>query len=75
MTLLGVGSEPSISGERNPLQAARQSMQRNVSRAGDQITSRNLDVSEPHDPAMPRTARAKSSELRRADMSSSAAIP
>ncbi|AMK18921.1 TrbI/VirB10 family protein [Sphingobium sp. MI1205] len=43
-TLLGVGSELSISGESDLVEAIHQSTQQNVSRAGDQLTSRNLDV-------------------------------
>lgn len=43
-TLLGVGSELSINGENDLVEAIRESSQRNVSRAGDQITSRNLDI-------------------------------
>ncbi|MDO7843539.1 TraB/TrbI/VirB10 family type IV secretion system protein [Sphingomonas immobilis] len=43
-TLLGVGSELQFSGESDLVQAVRQSTQQNVSRAGDQITSRNLQV-------------------------------
>lgn len=43
-TLLGVGSELQFSGEDNLVQAIRQSTQQNVSRAGDQLTSRNLQV-------------------------------
>lgn len=43
-TVLGVGSELQFSGESDLVQALRQSTQQNVSRAGDQITSRNLQV-------------------------------
>jgi type IV secretory pathway VirB10-like protein len=43
-TLLGVGSELSISGESDLVQAIRESAQSNVARAGDQITQRNLDI-------------------------------
>lgn len=43
-TLLGVGSELTVTGESDLVQAIRQSTQQNVSRAGDQITSRNLDI-------------------------------
>lgn len=43
-TLLGVGSELSIKGKSDLVQAIRESAQQNVSRAGDQLTSRNLDV-------------------------------
>lgn len=43
-TLLGVGSELQFSGESDLVQAVRQSTQQNVSRAGDQLTSRNLQI-------------------------------
>lgn len=43
-TLLGVGTELSISGEGDLLRAVRDSAQTSTSRAGDQITQRNLDV-------------------------------
>jgi type IV secretory pathway VirB10-like protein len=43
-TLLGVGSERSISGESDLVQAIRESAQSNTARAGDQITRRNLDI-------------------------------
>ena len=43
-TLLGVGSELSIDGESDLVEAMRQSAQTSTSRAGDQITQRNLDV-------------------------------
>lgn len=43
-TLLGVGSELSISGESDFVQAIRESAQSNSARAGDQITQRNLDI-------------------------------
>lgn len=43
-TLLGVGSELAITGESDLVQAIRQSTQQNVSRAGDQLTSRNLNI-------------------------------
>lgn len=43
-TLLGVGTELSITGESDLVQAVRESAQTSVSRAGDQITQRNLDV-------------------------------
>ena len=43
-TLLGVGSELSISGESDLVQALRQSAESNTARAGDQITQRNLDI-------------------------------
>ncbi|SDA25587.1 TrbI/VirB10 family protein [Sphingomonas sp. NFR15] len=43
-TLLGVGANVTFSGESDLVQAIRESTQQNVSRAGDQITSRNLQV-------------------------------
>jgi len=43
-TLLGVGANLSISGESDLVRALREATQQNVSRAGDQITSRNLQV-------------------------------
>ena len=43
-TLLGVGTELSINGESDLVQAIRESAQTNVARAGDQITQRNLDI-------------------------------
>ncbi|MCC2977112.1 conjugal transfer protein TrbI [Sphingomonas sp. PL-96] len=43
-TTLGVGSELSISGESDLVQAIRESAQSNTARAGDQITQRNLDI-------------------------------
>ena len=43
-TLLGVGSELSISGESDLVQAIRESAQSNTARAGDQMTQRNLDI-------------------------------
>lgn len=43
-TMLGVGSELSIGGDSDLVEAIRESTQTNVSRAGDQITQRNLDV-------------------------------
>jgi type IV secretory pathway VirB10-like protein len=43
-TLLGVGSELTVTGESDLVQAIRQSTQQNVSRAGDQLTSRNLNI-------------------------------
>ena len=44
-TLLGVGTELSFgSGESDLVRAVRESTQQNAARAGDQITSRNLDV-------------------------------
>ncbi len=43
-TMLGLGSELSISGESDLVQAIRESAQSNTARAGDQITQRNLDI-------------------------------
>ena len=43
-TLLGVGTELTVTGESDLVQAIRQSTQQNVSRAGDQLTSRNLNI-------------------------------
>lgn len=43
-TLLGVGSSLTVTGESDLVQAIRESTQQNVSRAGDQLTSRNLQV-------------------------------
>ena len=43
-TMLGVGSELTISGESDLVEAIRQSAQSNTVRAGDQITQRNLDI-------------------------------
>lgn len=43
-TLLGVGANVAFSGESDLVQAIRESTQQNVSRAGDQITSRNLQI-------------------------------
>ncbi|HKX77380.1 MAG TPA: TrbI/VirB10 family protein [Novosphingobium sp.] len=43
-TLLGVGANLSISGESYLVRAVREATQQNVSRAGDQITARNLQV-------------------------------
>jgi len=43
-TLLGVGSELTINGESDLVEAVRESTQQNVSRPGDQLTSRNLGV-------------------------------
>lgn len=43
-TMLGVGSELTITGENDLVQAIRQSAQSNAARAGDQITQRNLDI-------------------------------
>ncbi|HWJ68966.1 MAG TPA: TrbI/VirB10 family protein [Sphingobium sp.] len=43
-TILSVGSELTITGESDLVQAIRQSGQSNVARVGDQITQRNLDI-------------------------------
>ncbi len=43
-TLLGIGTELSLSGDSDLVRAIRQSTQQNAARAGDQIVSRNLDV-------------------------------
>jgi len=43
-TLLGVGANVTFSSESDLVQAIRESTQQNVSRAGDQITSRNLQI-------------------------------
>ena len=43
-TLLGVSSELALSGQSDLVQAIRQSTQDSVSRAGDQITQRNLGI-------------------------------
>ncbi|QPI72193.1 TrbI/VirB10 family protein [Sphingobium sp. Cam5-1] len=43
-TLLGVGANLTFTGESDLVQAIRESTQQNVSRAGDQITSRNLQI-------------------------------
>ncbi|WP_454882645.1 TrbI/VirB10 family protein [Sphingomonas oryzagri] len=43
-TLLGVGSDLQFSGNGGLVEAIRQSATRNVSRAGDQLTSRTLDI-------------------------------
>lgn len=43
-TLLGVGSNLSFSGESDLVRAIRESAQQNAARAGDQLTSRNLDI-------------------------------
>ena len=43
-TLLGVGTELTITGGSDLVQAIRQSTQQNVARAGDQLTSRNLNI-------------------------------
>lgn len=43
-TILGVGSNLTFSGESDLVQAIRESTQQNASRAGDQLTSRNLQI-------------------------------
>lgn len=43
-TLLGVGTELTVTGESDLVQAIRESTQQNMSRAGDQITSHNLSI-------------------------------
>lgn len=43
-TLLGVGSDLALSGQGDLVQAIRMSTQDSVSRAGDQITQRNLQI-------------------------------
>ena len=43
-TLLGVGSGLTFTGESDLVQAIRESTEQNVSRAGDQLTSRNLQI-------------------------------
>jgi type IV secretion system protein VirB10 len=43
-TLLGVGANLTFTGESDLVQAIRESTQQNVSRAGDQLTSRNLNI-------------------------------
>ena len=43
-TLIGVGSELTVTGESDLVQAIRESTQQNISRAGDQLTSRNLNI-------------------------------
>ncbi|CAN5170912.1 TrbI/VirB10 family protein [soil metagenome] len=43
-TMLGAGANLSFSGESDLVQVIRESTQQNVSRAGDQITSRNLQI-------------------------------
>jgi len=43
-TLLGVGANLTFSGESDLVQAIRESTQQNASRAGDQLTSRNLQI-------------------------------
>lgn len=43
-TLLGVGSELAFTGDGDLVEALRRSTQDNVSRAGDQVTMRNLNI-------------------------------
>lgn len=43
-TLLGVGTELSVTGESDLVEAIRESAQSNTARAGDRITQRNLDI-------------------------------
>lgn len=43
-TLLGVGTNVTFSDESDLVQAIRDSTRQNASRAGDQITSRNLKI-------------------------------
>ena len=43
-TLLGVGANLTFTGESDLVQAIRESTQQNVARAGDQLTSRNLQI-------------------------------
>lgn len=43
-TLLGVGTELSVTGESDLVEALRESAQSNTDRAGDRITQRNLDI-------------------------------
>lgn len=43
-TLLGVGAELQFAGGGGLTEAVRQSTQQNVSRAGDQLTSKALDI-------------------------------
>jgi type IV secretory pathway VirB10-like protein len=43
-TLLGVGSQLTVTGESDLVQAIRESTQQNVPRAGDQLTSRNINI-------------------------------
>ncbi|WP_157219134.1 TrbI/VirB10 family protein [Flavisphingomonas formosensis] len=43
-TLLGVGAELQFSGQGDLVEAIRQSTQQSISRAGDQLTSRSLDI-------------------------------
>ncbi len=43
-TLLGVGTELTVTGESDLVQAIRESAQTNTERAGDQLTRANLDI-------------------------------
>ena len=43
-TLLGAGTNVSLTGESDLVQAIRQSAQQNAANAGNQMTSRNLDL-------------------------------
>jgi type IV secretion system protein VirB10 len=43
-TLLGVGTELSLAGESDLVEALRESAQSNAARAGDRLTQRNLDI-------------------------------
>lgn len=43
-TILGVGSNLTFGGESDLVQAIRESSQQNAAKAGDQITSRNLEI-------------------------------
>lgn len=43
-TLLGVGSQLTVTGQSDLVQAIRESTQQNVTRAGDQLTSRSLNI-------------------------------
>lgn len=43
-TLLGVGTELSLTGESDLVEAIRESAQSNAARAGDQLARRNLDI-------------------------------
>lgn len=43
-TMLGAGTELTIDGESDLVEAIRESAQTNTARAGDQITQRNLDI-------------------------------
>lgn len=47
-TLLGVGSSLTFTGESDLVQAIRESTQQSVSRAGDQLTSKNLNIQPTH---------------------------